>query len=181
MVEVVESSLLEGCSTLTNVAFESESQLRSLPDGLFKDCHDLKSIWLPSSIESLKIGGLDAKFLPGLEFESPSHLDHLSMILYGRFEGGELSIPDSVTVLHFELRSSLPGSLVLLFGRDSRLRFCKCVPADLRRPDRYSIYHSRFWGDDWDDATYMWVSGALGVFCRFCEPSLKRMRDAIEF
>jgi hypothetical protein len=163
------------------VAFESGSQLLSLQGEVFANCDLLKSVVLPGSITSLEIGGFESCLLPGLIFESPSHLEHMSMVLSGDFDGRDIGIPDSVTILHFALGLTSLRPLVVTFGRESRLRSFTCVTKDLSRHNRYLGFTSPAQFYSYVSGHAEAIPGGRGLLSRVSEPSLKRIRDVIEF
>jgi hypothetical protein len=160
------------------VAFESRSQTLTLQGEVFAKCHLLKSIFLPGSIENLDVGVLEAGLLTGLVFESPSHLAELSMVITGNPDGRGISIPDSVTSLRITSKSADKGVLVIIFGRESRLRTF-AFATDLRICNPFLTY-GRPPASFYSRQAAM-IPAARGFLSRFSEQSLKRIRDMLEF
>jgi hypothetical protein len=170
-VEVIESHCFSGCSMLSTVTFESGSKLRILERKTFANCPLLKSFSIPASVQRLSHGCFTGGKLSTLVFESPSHIEELSLSLYDDYSGQQLGIPDSVMSAYFELKGDWTGVLILHFGRDSRLR-----PAGFRVDRRRDRYLRSFFN--------RWARRRVAtrrIFARFVEGTLKAFRDAMEF
>jgi hypothetical protein len=81
---------------LSEALFESNSELRDLEAGTFLHCSSLRSICVRSSMPKLSPGTFEKCRLSGLTFESPSHLESLSLSIPDEFAGDRLQVPDSV-------------------------------------------------------------------------------------
>jgi hypothetical protein len=80
--------------------------------------------------------------------------------------GEQLEIPDSVHELRFEVSWNWTKSLMVYFGRESRLRYFSLNVLDA----------SRFFPPEW-----MRTVSRVRFFCRFSEGRLKSCRYLLEF
>ncbi|MDR1031795.1 MAG: leucine-rich repeat domain-containing protein [Holosporales bacterium] len=55
-VDTIDDRCFYSCSNLSNVTFEYGSQLQTISELTFYNCHFLRSIWLPSSVERIGEG-----------------------------------------------------------------------------------------------------------------------------
>ena len=113
-----------GCSSLTNVIFEENSQLTSIGGYAFQDCSSLTSIEIPNSVTSIEGGAFEnCSSLTSIEIPNS-----VTSIEYGTFERcyslTSIEIPNSVTSIEggaFENCSSLtsieiPNSVTSIKG-----------------------------------------------------------------
>lgn len=62
-IYMISEHMFDGCTNLTQIAFESGSQLRQIGDYAFANCPKLTSITLPPSVNDLQY--LDSQWLAG--------------------------------------------------------------------------------------------------------------------
>jgi hypothetical protein len=145
-VEKTERNCFGKCCSLSEVLFESNSELRDLEAGAFLGCWSLRSICLPSSMSKLSPGTFEKCRLSVLTFESPSHLESLSLGIPDEFAGDQLRIPDSTRRLSLALNApwTSGGAIVVGFGRFSHLSYWQCTTAgycrDLPRPPNRGVF-----------------------------------------
>jgi hypothetical protein len=167
-VDILEYGCFSGCAGLSTITFESGSKLEAFPRGVFWECHHLNSISLPASIVRFYRGCFSGCRVSNLIFQSPSHLESLTLSIPDDYCGEQLEIPDSVDELIFEVSWDWKKSLIVDFGRESRLRYF-----NLSVFDSNWLFRPRSW--------HKISRRGIYIFCRFSESKLKSRRELLEF
>jgi hypothetical protein len=55
-VEIIGNFCFDSCDNLSVVKFESNSRLSEIGDSAFSNCPSLKTVWIPSCVESIAVG-----------------------------------------------------------------------------------------------------------------------------
>lgn len=118
-VEVIEAAAFKGCTSLTSVVFEENSNLKIIEGGYdtmyehlnygaFTDCTALKSIEIPASVETIGVSAfLNCSQLQTVYFEPNSTLKEIAGVCsrkpHGAFSNcitlSSIEIPSSVTTI----------------------------------------------------------------------------------
>jgi hypothetical protein len=100
-VKCIGTSCFTGCQNLTQVRFESESQLKEIRIHAFLDCSALKSITIPGSVTILETGCFSGcKGLTSVKFEKGSQLEKVGDGAFDRCCSlKKVRLPERVTLL----------------------------------------------------------------------------------
>jgi hypothetical protein len=118
---VLHVNCFNRCTGLADVSFESPSHLVRIEFRAFAGCTGLASLCIPSSVRYLEEACFaDCSALNNLTFAQPSHLVELRS--FPPRMSRPFDVPDSVEICSIEDLVPSPGSYLVRFGRESRLR-----------------------------------------------------------
>ena len=97
----IEDKVFDGCSNLSSVTFDKESNLKTIGESAFNDCYHLSEINIPKSVTSIGNGAFSECIgLSSVTFEQESKLSTIGSFAFCQCQSlSNIVIPKSVTFI----------------------------------------------------------------------------------